>query len=522
VSEASVSPRDRFGSDRRRHVVVIGGGISGLAAAWALRRASPSVRVSILEGAPKIGGKIAAVEVAGRDIDAGAESLLARRPEAVDLVRAVGLADSLIHPAVSGSSVWTRGRLRPLPAGQLMGIPGDLRALAASHVLSGPGLTRVPLDLVLPATQIGTDVAIGRYVAARMGREVVDRLVEPLLGGVYAGHADELSLSATVPQLAPYVRTERSLLDAVGQILTSTPGAPAPAPGARRTTEPAPGTGALPAAGSDAQPKPVFASVIGGLHGLPGAVAAASGAQIRTGTTVRGLERTPDGWLVIVGSARAPETIAADAVVLAVPAGPAARLLRDVAPHVATELAGIEYASVAVVTFAFAANGAGPAGQLGAEESLRGTGFLVPPVERRTIKAVTYLSRKWRQQDADRSDPVIILRASVGRHRDVADLQRDDAELAGAVLADIATATGITASPIDVAVSRWGGALPQYAVGHPQRVTRILREVEPLPGLAVCGAAYQGVGIAACVASATSAATRILEHLDAWEEWRHG
>ena len=478
----------RTAGSARPHVVVVGGGISGLAAAWALSR-DTGVDVTVLEGSANVGGKIAAVRVDGATVDAGAESLLARRPEAVELVEAVGLGADLIHPAVAGSSVWTRDRLRPLPAGQLMGIPGDLKALAASRVLSLRGLARVPLDLALPATPVDADVAVGRYVTARLGREVVDRLVEPLLGGVYAGHADDLSLAATMPALVPALRGGRSLIDAVGQL--------APRP-------------------NGSAPTPVFASVRGGLHLLPNAVASASGARIRTGSTVRRVEREASGWRLIIGPAKAPEVVTADAVVIAVPAAPASRLLADLVPHAAADLAAIEYASVAIVTFAFAGStrvlvdSSGP---------LRGTGFLVPPVEGRTIKAVTYLSRKWGR---DGVDPVTVLRASVGRHREEADLQRDDADLAGAVLGDVAAATGISDSPVDVAVTRWGGGLPQYAVGHVQRVERVLRAVQAVPGLAVCGAAYEGVGIAACVASANASATRILESLRARGQWLHG
>jgi protoporphyrinogen/coproporphyrinogen III oxidase len=479
------------------HVVVVGGGISGLAAAWAIRaEAADAVRVTVLEGSGSIGGKIGPVRVAGVDVDAGAESMLARRPEAVALAEAVGLRADLIHPATSGAGVWTRGSLRPLPAGQLMGIPGDLRALAASGVVSGAGLARIPLDCLLPMLPVGTDVAIGRYVAARMGREVVDRLVEPLLGGVYAGHADEISLAAAVPQLMPALREERSLLAAVGRVLW---------PDGRDEV-------------SEEAPAPVFASLRDGLHRLPAAVAAASGARVRTGMPVRQLVRVPAGWQLVTGPARAPETIEADAVVLAVPAAPAARLLGDIAPYPAAELAAVEAASVAVVTFAFADDGSGLAG-LGAPNALRGTGFLVPPVERRTVKAVTYLSQKWGRSEPE---PVTIVRASVGRHREESDLQRDDADLAGAVLADVAAATGITARPVDVAVSRWGGALPQYAVGHVQRVDRIRRGLEPLAGLEVCGATYDGVGIAACVWSARQAATRLVAGLERQGQWRHG
>ena len=193
-------------------VAVVGGGISGLAAAHKL--AGAGVRVTLLEASERLGGKLYADEIAGVPVDLGAESILARRPEAVALAREVGLGDALEPPAVLGATLWTRGRLRPMPKGHVMGVPGDLGPLAASGVLSAAGLARLPLDHVLPRTEVGDDVAVGAFVAARLGHEVVDRLVEPLLGGVYAGNAYEISLRAAVPQLFAAVREGRSLIAA--------------------------------------------------------------------------------------------------------------------------------------------------------------------------------------------------------------------------------------------------------------------------------------------------------------------
>ncbi len=473
------------------HVVVVGGGISGLAAALAVRdRSAGRVRVTVLEGSPAIGGKLTLVEVAGLTCDAGAEALLARRPEALSLVHAAGLAHDVVHPAVGGAALWTRGQMRPLPAGQLMGIPGDLRALAASQAISLTGLARIPLDRVLPRTPVGGDVSVGRFVAARLGREVVDRLVEPLLGGVYAGHADELSFDAALPQLSGAIRVERSLLRGVEHVL---------------------GTGVRPQPG--VPPRPVFASVRGGLGRLPAAVAEASGAQIRTGAMVRELRRAPGGWRLVLGPTSAPEQIFADAVVLAVPAPAASRLLQAVAPAAAVELGAVEYASVGVVTFAF------PRSQAG--DRLAGTGFLVPPADGRTAKASTYSSLKWAWL-GEAAGPLAVVRVSVGRHREVGDLQRDDDDLAALALADLRDALRADLRPVDHAVSRWGGGLPQYAVGHLDRVSRVRRAVAEHHGLAVCGAAYDGVGVPACVASARAAVERVLAELDERRQWSHG
>ncbi len=493
----------------RPHVVVVGGGISGLAATLAvLERSGGSVDVTLLEGARSVGGKLALTDVAGISVDAGAESLLARRPEALALVHSAGLGADIVHPAISGAGVWSRGSMRPLPSGQLMGIPSDLRSLAASGVLSLPALLRIPLDHVLTRTQVRGDVSVGSLVTNRLGREVVDRLVEPLLGGVYAGHADELSLDATLPQLSGAVRVERSLLRAVGEVLGSgAPGVATSAAGmgvAGASTEP-PGT-----------PRSVFAGIRGGVGRLPAAVAdacARGGATVRVDAMVRELRRSPGGWRVVLGPARQPEQMFADAVVLAVPAPAASRLLQGVAPEAAIELAGIEYASVGLVTFAV------PLDQVAGR--LSGTGFLVPPVDGRVVKAATYSSQKWAWL-AETAGDLAVLRVSVGRHREVFDLQRDDDDLAAVTLADLSEAVRADLKPVDRRVTRWGGALPQYHVGHPDRVARIRRAVSEHPGLAVCGAAYDGVGMPACAASARSAADRVLVGLAARREWGHG
>jgi len=476
------------------HVVVVGAGIAGLAAAYRLHEAAPACRVTVLEGSPSVGGKLALGEVGGLAVDVGAEQLLLRRPDALELVHAVGLGGEVVHPAATGAGVLARGRLRRLPPGQLMGIPTDLRGLAASGIVSLPGLARVPLDRLLPRTAVTDDVAIGRYVAARLGREVVDRLVEPLLGGVYAGHADELSLDAALPQLSGAVRVERSLLRGASQVLGST---------------------------SPSQARPVFGSVRGGLGRLPGAIVRAGGLRVRTSAMVRELRRTPDGWRLVVGSARDPEAVRADAVVLAVPGAPAARLLQPVAPEAALELGTIEYASVAVVTLAL------PLASL--RGRLRGTGFLVPPVEGRTIKAATYASSKWSwlgEAGSAAGDPsrggVAVVRASVGRHREVGDLQHSDDELVRLAVDDLVNILGTPLHPVDALVTRWGGGLPQYTVGHLERVARIRRSVAEHPGLAVCGAAYDGLGVPACVASARAAVDRVLLGLSARKEARHG
>jgi len=204
------------------HCVVVGGGIAGLAAAYQIRQRRPDVRVTVLEAAQTIGGKLAQAEVGGTVVDTGAEAVLNRRPEAVDLIRAVGLADDVCHPAATTAYVWSRGRMRPLPP-TVLGVPTDLRALARSGVVSAPGVGRAALDRVLPARPPGEDVPVGRLVRRRLGHEVSERLLEPLLGGVYAGHADRLSLHAATPQVAALAARGGSLIGAAASTAVGKP-----------------------------------------------------------------------------------------------------------------------------------------------------------------------------------------------------------------------------------------------------------------------------------------------------------
>ncbi|MGH8889164.1 MAG: protoporphyrinogen oxidase [Acidothermaceae bacterium] len=460
---------------RRCVVAVVGAGIAGLAAAHELAL-NGRVDVVVVEGSPRTGGKLLRGEVAGVQTDLGAESLLARRPEALDLLDELGLAPEVVHPQTLQARIWSRGALRPLPAGHVMGVPTDLRALAASGVVSRRAVARAALDEALPATHVSGDVSVGSYVGARMGRAVVERLVEPLLGGVYAGRVDELSLRATLPQVAAAAGSvgARSLLRALR---------------------------ARPAVSADG---PVFAGLPGGVGRLAETLTAAvvsRGVDVRLDSSARGLERTPSGWRLVIGSAAAPETLDADAVVIATPAAPASRLLASAVPAAANELASIDYASMAIVTMAFSASAF--------ENALNSSGFLVPSVEHRLVKATTFSSVKWGWYPGD----LVMLRCSIGRYRDVAELQRADDELIAGAVRDLAAIVGVRGNPVDAIVTRWGGGLPQYAVGHLDRVARIKNLVEAAPGLAVCGAAYDGVGIPACIGGGRAAATQVLRDL---------
>jgi protoporphyrinogen/coproporphyrinogen III oxidase len=478
-------------TDSRPHVVIVGGGIAGLAAAYFLR--DEPVRVTVLEGSPRLGGKLSVSEVAGVAVDEGAEALLVARPEGTALIAQLGLDGERVEPGPTSAAIWTLGALRPLPRRQFMGVPSDMAELAKSGVLTGEGVARAGEDLELPPTARDGDVSVARYVGARFGAEVVDRLVDPLLGGVYAGRSEDLSFDATLPALAAASRKYRSLAEAARSLL------PAQAPPADQDGQPAGGTRA---GGS------VFTTLAGGLGTLPEFLAKASGAQVRTGAMARELSRAEAGWRLTVGSAADAERVDADAVILAVPARPAGRLLASVpgASAAVAAFAEITYASMAIVTLAYPRS-AFPGPGLAA---LGWSGYLVPAVDGRAVKAVTFSTVKW-----PHLGPLEIIRSSVGRIGEEALLQRADEELAALAVAELAEVTGVRGAPAATRVTRWGGALPQYNVGHLDRVARIRAAVASQPGLAVCGAAYDGVGIPACVGTAHAAASQVTAFLAA-------
>ncbi|USQ77699.1 protoporphyrinogen oxidase [Ornithinimicrobium cryptoxanthini] len=462
--------------------LVVGGGISGLAAAWELVQHVDGRDVTLLDAGDRPGGKLRGATVGGVHVDVGAESVLARRPEALDLIHEAGLGDELVHPTGARAAIWSRGRLHPVPRRTLLGVPADPDDLAG--LLTDEEVSRIRAEV--PETLAAADISVGDLVARRLGDAVSDRLVEPLLGGVYAGHARLISAAAAAPALLAAARAGESLVAAAGRAV------PVPAD----PTAPRP---------------PVFAGIEGGLHRLPAALLerlTERGVTVRSGTIARELRRTATGWQVVTGPVPDPRVHDADRVILAVPPAPTARLLREAAPVAADALSGVETASMAVLTFAFSAD---------QPPDLTGSGFLVPPRDGRFLKAATFSMNKWDWVRAHGVDAgpdgqdVLLLRASVGRHQEEASLQHLDRVLVELALTDLGDATGSTLpAPLDAHVQRWGGGLPQAAVGHRDRVAAVLDSVARQPGLAVAGAAYDGVGVPACIASGRAAAVQVL------------
>ncbi|MFB1048070.1 protoporphyrinogen/coproporphyrinogen oxidase [Streptomyces chrestomyceticus] len=500
---------DASGPTLARHIVVIGGGIAGLAAAHRLTGAG--LRVTLLESTGRVGGKLRSGEIAGTPVDLGAEALRVPRPEAVDLARAVGLGDRLRVPAATDAALWTRGALRPIPSCRGRDVLGRARTADTYEV----SLRAAVPQLFEAARQDGA-LLTGVRAVRRRTAEQQRRVAEERQAAERRRIAEERRI-AEQRRLADRPGTAgQQGLSGRGR---SGPLIPRPRSG---FTRPGPGTGAdAVCAGPEStggfpggtqgahtipdlsRGGPDYLGLDGGAGTLAGAVAdavRAAGGEILRNTPALALTRGPYGWEVRT----AARTLLCDGLVLATPAWTAATLLAAEAPLAAAELSEVAYASMALVTMAFRRS------HLEGLTAFDGRcGFLVPPGDGHTIKASTFLTRKW-DWLSERAKDLFLLRTSIGRYGQEEVLYLDDADLVSAALRDLGEATGLTARPVATDVTRWIGGLPHYAVGHPARVTRVRNGLSALPGLRLCGAAYDGVGVADCVASGQRAADEII------------
>ena len=450
-----------------RAVAVVGGGVTGLVAARELDRAGADV--VLFEAAPDAGGKIATKTLENVAVEAGPDSFLVREPWALELCRAVGLGNDLVRPAVFGGMVWSRGRLHALPRGLVLGIPTLPVGVLRTGLVSRRGALRGLGDLFNSKPLTGKDVSIGALVRHRLGDEVLERIVDPLLAGTRAGDADELSLAAAAPELDTIARRHRSLVL-----------------GAR-------------AWGPDKPQTPVFMAPIGGMTRLVHALKTELlHADVRLASPVHAVSR--DGTRFVVESTSGGARV--DAVVLTAPAYAAAAQVAELEPAAAEALGSIRYASVAVVALAYPET-AGPPPR-------RGSGMLVPRAEGRTVAACTWYSTKW---PASSPASGFVLRAVVGRsgHHPALDLA-DDA-LVAAVHDDLAGMLGLKEPPRSHLVTRWDDALPQYEVGHLDRVTGAELALAQRGPAFLAGAGYRGSGIPDCIKQATEAAAAVANAL---------
>ncbi len=437
-------------------VAVVGGGIAGLAAAHGAHRSGQSV--ILLEASGRVGGKIAAAELAGGSVDVGPDAFLARVPWAVELCHDLGMADELVEPATGQAWLWTRGRLRALPTGLVLGVPSQWRPLIRSGILSWRGLAgaavRARVGRRSGPYHVPGDPSVAEAIGRHLGREVVERLVDPLLGGINAGDSERLSLAAAAPTLVAATKT--------GNLMR-----------ALRTQPPTASAG------------PIFLAPRAGMTALVARLTAALPAgAVRTAAPVLSLRLVegPVGervWDLGHG-------VIARRIVLATPAWVSAALLRPQRPDTADLLDSIVYSSVVLTVFAYRR----------AEVTLPpGSGMLVPRAEGRLITAASWYDQKWPIHA--RSDQVLI-RVSAGRLGDERALALDDATLTERLHAELQAAiASITAAPIASVVTRWPKAFPQYEPGHGARVEQIMANLPD--GVSLVGAPYRGVGMAACI-----------------------
>jgi oxygen-dependent protoporphyrinogen oxidase len=449
-----------------RRVAVLGGGIAGLAAAH--RLAERGLAPVLLEAGSRLGGALATERRDGFTMETGADSILTEKPWALALAERIGFAERLVGTRPGERRTWVvrGGRLAPLPEGFMLMAPTDILATARSNVFSWPGKLRMALDLVLPRGPERPDESLADFVRRRLGREALERVAEPLVGGIYSADPERLSLAATMPRFREIERTHRSLILGLRA-----------AAGARRTSGARYDLFVAPAEGMEALVRAVAARLPEG--------------AVRLGARVEGVARESGRWRVRAGG----EPLDVDALVVALPAWEATRVLAPLDAELGRLVGDVVYTSAAIVNLAYRSADVG--------DRLHGFGFVVPAIERRALLACTFSSRKYPGRAPDGHE---LVRAFLGGALRPDPLAMDDAAIVATVRRELADLAGVAAEPLFARVTRWPRAMPQYAVGHLARVEAIEARAAGLPGVALAGAAYRGVGIPDAVRSGEAAA----------------
>ncbi|HLI31600.1 MAG TPA: protoporphyrinogen oxidase [Solirubrobacteraceae bacterium] len=460
------------------HIVVVGGGVSGLAAAHRLAGAGRGATLTLLEASNRLGGKVTSAQLGPHRIDLGAESLMVRGPALGELLAELDLEQNLLAPAHAGIHVYARGALRELPPGILGALPDGLLPLLRAGILSPAGLARATFDLLAPRSSIDPDCSVAALIGRRLGRQALERLFDPLLGTIYGAPCSELSLHACAPQIAALAREHRSLTR--GLLAAKRP----------------PGAGA----GSPLR------TLAGGLESLVRHLheRIAGDVEVRLGAAVTEIARERDGLRLTLqrDGARAPESVHADHVVIATPAPEAARLLAAIAPEASAELRAIRYTRALSVALRFDPDALA--------RQPTSSGFLVPEQAGRTLGACTYLSAKWPHIGADGE---LVMRCSLSRRALLRADEQSDREVVEALLGDLRAIIGLRAAPRQSLVARFAAATPIYAPAHHERIARVRAQLDAIPELALAGAAYEGIGVPQCIASGRAAAEQTLARL---------
>ncbi len=454
-------------------IAIIGGGISGLSAAWTLHQRGIPYR--LLEAGPSLGGVIRTEEKDGFVLEGGPDSILAQKPEGIGLCRELGLGDRLIptNPELKAIYILHRRKLHPLPEGMMLAVPTRILPMARSGLFSWPGKLRMGLDLVRPAGPQNGDESIATFLRRRFGQEAVERLGEPLLAGIHAGDPERLSILATFPRF-------RELEAKYGSLVRGMLSAPRP--------KPKPGTPA-PAA---------FYSLRGGLRELVDAlVARLDTASIRTGAAVRSLARDGDGYTIGLDGG---DTVSAPRVIVAAPGPKIAPALAGLLPEVSRTLAAVPFASSATVLLGYRRSDVA--------HSLDGYGMVVPRGEGLRTTALSFVSTKFAHRAPEGH---VLLRGFLGGVRDGSVLDLTDEEMVQAVERDMTPILGLRGRPRVTRVFRWPSSTPQLEVGHLERMRAVENAVAAVPGLHLTGAGIWSTGIPDSVADATRVAVAAAE-----------
>ena len=471
-----------------RTVLIVGGGIAGLSAAYGLAESATArdspIQCTLVEAEPRLGGKILTEQVGGFIIEGGPDSFLSQKPGGVELCRRLGLADRVVgtNRDRRKTYVYSKGRLEELPEGLALGVSTKLGPFLKSGLLSWRGKLRLGAELLIPRRSARGDESLGAFFRRRLGEEALERIIEPLMTGIYAGDADSLSIQATFPRFPEMERQAGSIVRALlgswrrrGQISNLSPlsgGSP-------------------------------FVTLQGGLSEMVQALTARLGRlSVLAGYRVRAVRvsGSPRGYEVVIEGA-AP--LATDALVLAVPAYDAASLIEPLDAELGALLRGIPYASTATISLGFS--------RKDFSHRLDGYGFVVPRIEGRALLAVTWTSSKWSHRAPDEA---VLLRAYVGGAGRETVLERDDDGLVGLVRAELRDMMGVTEAPVLAKVYRWPRAMPQYLVGHLERLAAIDERLARWPGLFLTGAGYRGVGIPDCIRDGLDTAERVRAYFD--------
>lgn len=458
------------------HVTVLGGGIAGLTASYYLLQHSNNIKVTLIEAESNLGGKISTASFGGIPLDIGPDAFLGRASQVVRLCTDLGLQDDLIAPEAMNTRIWIRGKLRPLPEGMYMGMPTEIFPLVSSGIVSPLGVARAGLDLILPSFFDEQDQSVTQSLLPRLGREMVEHLVEPLVSGIHAGRADQLSILSVAPQIANMLKGHRSI----------TSGAIA----ARKIKSK-----------QQAAETPALLSLRGGLQKLVARLQEKlSNANILLDTKALKLLGADRGYRLLCDRG---QEMTADAVVMALPASAASLILQEITPDISSLLSEIQYASVAIAVLGYHPDSI--------SASLAGNGFLVPRVNRKLMTACTWSTSKWPHL---RESGLIIFRCSIGRMGDNQVLQLSNEEILSHLKQELHESLGISAEPQEILIKRWPDAFPQHIVGHKARMDKMTTLFNSLlPGIEVAGASYHGLGLASCVQQGETAARHITQLL---------